>query len=205
MAKTRSQDLYSSLYLYFARELGGGESSVIDFTERFPQGVWTTRAETGCGMYLHRPPLHAEPVYRKAPVNTVEFANTGGDGIFYSFLEADAPWSDDSPVVVTFPGSMGDDPSWIVGGSLREFLRLGRRVGFFSLGDLVASAINGDRDAITALTTDAYPEWISPDEAERLDRMAAKFRLKPLRNVPALLAGWQRRYRPLVRHEKRIR
>jgi hypothetical protein len=203
VAGARSQELYGSLYLFFARELASVESSTIDFSERFPGGVWTTRADTGCGMYLHRPPLHAEPYYRKSPTNTAEFANTGGDGVFYSFLEADSPWHDHSPVVVTFPAGMDDEPSWVAGGCLRDFLRLGRWVGFFALGELVVAASQGDQDAIGRLAAREHPEWVEPEQAARLSRMATEFRLQPLTAIADRVAAWQRQLRPLIRHPDR--
>jgi hypothetical protein len=204
VARPDSRDLYNSLYLFFARELRGRETSTIDFTERFPDGLWTTCVDTGCGAVLHRPPLHVQPYYNWiAPTNTVMFANTGGDGIFYSFLEAGRPWSDRSPVVVTYPaGMLRDEPSWIVGGCLRDFLRLGRWVGFFSLGNLVVAASEGARDAIRTLAAQKHPDWISRSEARRLGRMAAAFELEPLPNVSKRIAGWQRRFGPLVRHPR---
>ncbi|MBO0698147.1 MAG: hypothetical protein J2P46_07120 [Zavarzinella sp.] len=200
MTKSRSRDLYGSLYLFFARGLGGVESSTIEFGRRHPEGVWVTRVETGCGMCLHRPPLGPEAVYTKHPANAVEFAQTGGDGVFYSFLEADGTWGDDSPVVVTFPAGFAAEPSWIAGSCLRDFLRLGRWVGFFSLGGLVVAAAAGDRDAIRALSAREHPEWVEAEQAQRLDRMAAEFKLEPLTNVAKRVVEWQERYRPLVRH-----
>lgn len=202
MAKQRTQDLYTSLYLFFASDLGGVESSTIDFTERYPKGAWTTRVETGCGIFLHRPPLHAEPVYRRSPINAVQFANTGGDGVFYSFLAPDGEWSDDSPVLVTFPASpLNDRPSYVVGKSLRDFLRLGRHLGYFSLGDHAVASLRGDRIATRLLESGRDAEWIDPDQSRQLGALAKRFRLSLMKDVRRQLLKWQKQFLPLVKYE----
>src|SRR5215469_3878526 len=88
---------YEVLYFYFAQELGNREGSFIDTGMQ-----WATVVETGCGIDLHRPPLH-NGGYRCTPANSVKFAQTGGDGCHFSFLVVDTEWTTASPVVMTCP------------------------------------------------------------------------------------------------------
>lgn len=68
------------------------------------------------------------------PLNCRTFANTGGDGEHFSLLVVDDAITENSPVVVTAPSSGGE--SYVLAASLFEFLRLGCRKGYFSLGSL---------------------------------------------------------------------
>jgi hypothetical protein len=68
------------------------------------------------------------------PLNCRTFANTGGDGAHFSLLVEDDMITETSPVVVTAPDSFSR--STVLAPSLRDFLRLGTRNGYFRLGQV---------------------------------------------------------------------
>lgn len=76
------------------------------------------------------------PTYDATPKNCLTFAGTGGDGVHFGFLDLGYGVSDDSPVVMTIPMNF-DQPNLVVGASLRDFLGLGTRLGYFCLEQLV--------------------------------------------------------------------
>lgn len=192
---------YDDLYLHFIHEPGAWEASRIEYDLEQWAVHWTTIAETNCGMYLHRPPLHRECAYRRAPLNSVEFAHTGGDGLHYSFLVLDGHWSELSPVVVTIPGLIAGGPSNVVlGENLTEFLRLGIRTGYSALHWLVdEDGRVRDGAHIEAQEAQEFAEWVEPEMATTLRRLADRYGLEPLEGVAERLAELQHRYQPLLR------
>lgn len=189
---------YDDLYWFFARELNGGEFSSLELDHENPGLRWTTQVETNCGMYLFRPPLYRECVYRRSPLNSVEFARTGGDGIHYSFLVLDGHWSELSPVVLTDP--CGETSNVVLGENLTEFLRLGIRRGYFALSYLVDEDGSIRAPArIEELEAKEFPEDVEPETAKALRLLADRYGLEPLEGVADRLVELQRRYQPLLR------
>ena len=138
------------------------------------------------GLILMAPPKHGG--YWCTPRNSAAFAGTGGDGVHYSFVNVPDTPLDSSPIVMTVP--MSDYPNIIVGASLREFLALGCRFGYFSLeqlaydfdnttdllltGEFDPAATAAERSLLQRLT-DAFDlkPWDEP--AERLETLAAQY------------------------------
>jgi hypothetical protein len=206
-SRRRPRLSYDDLYLFFVRQPESWESSSIEWNVEDLEVQWTTVTETGCGMFLYRPPLNRECVYRCAPLNSVTFGRTGGDGIHYSFLVLDGHWSEFSPVVMTDP--CGLTRNVVVGEDLTEFLRLGIRTGYFALPYHVP-----DEDGRFDKPTDAEPlgrtefaEWVEPEMARRLQRLARRFQLQPLEDPARRLVELQRRYQPFIqrRPDRRLR
>jgi hypothetical protein len=191
---------YDGLYWYFARELYNGESSIIEWGREDLEGHWTTVVETKCGMYLHRPPLYRECGYGRAPLNSVKFAHTGGDGCHYSFLVLDGHWSELSPVVVTAPTNFPSPYNFVLAGDLREFLCLGIRTGYFGLPSDVPCGGRADvrRERIRPLEANEFAEWVEPEMEAALKQLAARFGLAPLKGVAKRWAELQRRYGQLL-------
>jgi hypothetical protein len=186
--RKRSAIPYDELYLWFARELGRRETSFIDI-----ELEWTTVVDTGCGIYLHRPPLH-NGGYSCTPTNTVKFANTGGEGVHFSFLLADGEWGPTSPVVMTCPAAGGIE-NVIVGESLAEFLGLGLQTGYFALEYLAhsAAAFDSGHPFVTEhLEPKRLASWLEPEEAEILRRLGKRFGLLPWTVAGNRLAELQR-------------
>ncbi|MDX1945579.1 MAG: hypothetical protein SFU86_09225 [Pirellulaceae bacterium] len=73
--------------------------------------------------------------YWCSPINSKCFADTGGEGVHFSFMceEEDLDF-DNLPVIVTIPAALG--ASFVVGENLYEFLCLGCHRGFFALEQL---------------------------------------------------------------------
>jgi hypothetical protein len=148
-------------------------------------------------MHLLRPPFHRHPVYESPPLNIAWFAYTGGEGIFSSFLRIEEGWTDESPVIVTDPAAMPAS-NRIAGACLRDFLRLGCRVHYDVLPDLLATAIAGNTESIAHFQSDDYPEWVSARDKKHLRRLSKAFGLTPLDNVADHIAEWQRVCLPQV-------
>lgn len=71
--------------------------------------------------------------YDASPKGYLAFASTGGDGVHFS-----VPDGTDGPVVMTVPMSF-DNPNFVVGADIKEFLSLGCVYGYFSLEQLAYS------------------------------------------------------------------
>jgi hypothetical protein len=197
---------YDTLYWFFIHKLGRAESSLFEYGPEDLDGRWITVVDTGCGMFLRRPPLYRECVYRRAPLNSVKFGNTGMDGIHYSFLVLDGHWSEFSPVVMTNPCCLPRNV--VVAADLTEFLRLGIRTGYFAIpyhlpdeeGDFT------DPATVAPLESEEFAEWVEPDMAAALQRLARQFRLQPLEGTARRLAELQHQYQPLIQRpsERRL-
>lgn len=201
MARRPAQFNYDQLYWYFAREEHRLEWSTLEWDSEDPlTNYWTTSVETECGIDLRRPPLFRERTYCQAPLNSVKFARTGGDGIHYSFLVLDGHWSELSPVILTYPWRDPDCRNFVVANDLTEFLRLGIRRGYFALWAAVPNerGVAHDPAYLRELESGEFPEDIEPGERKALKRLARRFRLDPLDGVAERLAELRRRYQPLL-------
>jgi hypothetical protein len=85
------------------------------------------------GLFLHDRPKHAG--YRQTPTNSITFASIGVDGIHFGSITDGDTLDPDSPIVITIPMAF-DNPNYIVGESLYDFLCLGCRHGYSNLGNL---------------------------------------------------------------------
>jgi hypothetical protein len=85
------------------------------------------------GLILVRPMRNMG--YESTPINSATFAETGGDGVHFGFLQVSNTISEDSPVVMTVPMQC-DNPNVVVGCNLLEFLCLGSQIGYFPLEQL---------------------------------------------------------------------
>lgn len=189
--RKRAPVRFDELYLYFA--LANRETSYIEYPH------WTTVVQTECGIRLHRPPLH-NGGYWCTPSNSVQFANTGGDGCHFSFLALGEAWSEeeDWPVVMTVPASFVHNV--VVGENLTEFLQLGLYTGYFVLEGLAHSAEEFDQahpfvvDSLEPRRTD--PD-LPADSVQALARLTERFHLAPWSgNIGARLKALQRQYLP---------
>src|SRR6188474_787344 len=85
------------------------------------------------GLFLLDPPKNAG--YRQTPMNSVTFASIGVDGIHFGSVTDGDEFNPESPIVVTIPMAF-DDPNYIVGETLHDFLCLGCFHGYSNLGNL---------------------------------------------------------------------
>lgn len=94
--------------------------------------------DTECGFQIYHPEtIHHGGYEWIAPLNTVSFGTTGGDGCHFSFITTpDGRWSADSPVVLIVPGACRENGVVVVGGDLWDFLDFGLRTGYFVLENL---------------------------------------------------------------------
>jgi hypothetical protein len=85
------------------------------------------------GLFLHDPPRKAG--YDQTPKNSVTFASIGVDGIHFGSITERDKVESRMPIVLTIPMAF-DEPNYIVGESLYDFLCLGCVHGYFNLGNL---------------------------------------------------------------------
>jgi hypothetical protein len=123
------------------------------------------------GLILFIPPRNGG--YWCTPVNSLAFATTGGDGVHYSLLAIDDEFSDFSPVVMTVP--MCDTPNLIVGASLRDFLALGSRCGYFRLEQLI---YHPDR-TLEELSAKSFDAETGTVERALLNTISSHFNVTP--------------------------
>lgn len=126
--------------------------------------------------------------YDVTPINSTTFAHTGGDGVHYGFLHDDSGAR--IAVVMTVP--MASDPHRIVGTSLRDFLALGCRAGYFALEQLIYQP----EYMIAQLQADDPAK--SPDMTALLSELAHTLDLNPWPTVAARLASLDTQLRPAI-------
>ncbi len=136
------------------------------------------------------------------PANSTTFASTGGDGVHFSLLHATTTMPGAAPVVMTVPMQF-DAPNHVVGASLREFLALGCRTGYYHLERLAygwgrqEEANHLERGEWAGVGWDGQSE-----ETTVLALLAAvtqELHLAPWPNVAQRLAKLQTRCLPAVR------
>ncbi len=137
--------------------------------------------------------LCKKPKYSLGPVpaNCAVFADTGGDGVCFSFLTINGKANHKSPVIMTVPISW---PSQIVvGENLFEFLCLGSRFGFFCLEGLS----HYPKKLIKAYNDQEQQLYFSEpfgNELKLLKRLRKKFSLKPWTNIDKRLKELKKSY-----------
>lgn len=144
-------------------ELAGGDP--LD-----PTCDWNTTFDP-VGLILSAPPHNWD--YWCTPINSITFANTGGDGVHYGFLALDGEVTDSSPIVMTVPCC--DTPNMVVGENFLDFLALGCRYGYFGLEQLV----HDKRNTIHELELQRFDPEATFQELKLLDLITSTFQLKP--------------------------
>ena len=123
------------------------------------------------GLILRIPPEREG--YWCTPLNCRTFARTGGDGVHYSLVSLSDAAPDQLPIVMTVP--MSESPNVVVGESLREFLALGCRTGYFGLEGLV----HVPEETLSALERGAYDPEAEEEERRLLTEISTTFKLTP--------------------------
>jgi hypothetical protein len=138
------------------------------------------------GLILQIPPKREE--YWCTPLNAVTFARTGGDGTHYSLISVPKSKRSKQAIVMTVP--MSDDPNVIVGESLRDFLALGCRRGYFGLEGLV----HQPAETMVELKRRKYDEELTEREISMLRLIEKTFHLQPWSSPKKRLAELKRRF-----------
>ena len=100
--------------------------------ERFPH-KYLDVGLGAIGLFLHDPPKNSG--YSVTPKNSITFASIGVDGVHFGSITKGHRINPDSPVVVTIPMDF-EEPNFIVGETLHDFLCLGCQKGYWNLGNL---------------------------------------------------------------------
>ena len=155
------------------------------------------------GLKLHRP--SARDTYWCTPLNSLCFAETGRNGVHFSFLLREEELNEGSPVVMTVPGlTATGENNLILGENLWEFLCLGIRFGFVVLDQLA----DKPQEFITAYSN---PDWrptrehqvwagyaLDGRQRRLLDVLVHELNLVPWADVQKQLLQLQKRYHPLL-------
>ncbi len=141
------------------------------------------------------------------PVNCLTFATTGGEGVHFSFVVQDGKVTENSPVVITIPGTF-EHPNFIGGESLFDFLCLGFHRGYFAMETLASErffeAYASGKWPLSEVK-DRHPDWDRSegywvDERKRklLDFLIDELGLTPWKDLKTKFQRLQNRYMPLL-------
>ncbi len=127
------------------------------------------------------------PRYDATPTNGEVFATTGGDGVYFVFLDVPG-----NPVVMVVPMAF-ERAHIIVGGNLREFLCLGCMCGYFGLEQLAYDWIDTIEWIKDPRSSKQYPE-----ELRLLFALRQRFGLEPLADPYKRLKELRGQYRNCI-------
>lgn len=164
---------------------------------RFPADCFGGFSDLGLGVYS-RPKREG---YCCTPTNTLAFAGTGGNGVHFSFLVQNGKVTENSPIVITIPFNI-DQPNFIGGESLFDFLCLGYHRGYFALESLPSEK---------CFEAYASGEWepkeefdwyvglgVNENQRRVLDFLIEQLGLSPWKNLKKRFDRLQKRYLPLL-------
>jgi hypothetical protein len=171
--------------------------------KRFPAEF--DRGFGALGLILYSRPQHGG--YWCTPTNTLAFAGTGGEGVHFSFLVEDGNVTEKSPVVITIPQAF-DQPNFIGGESLFDFLCLGFHRGYFALetasSDRFFEAYASDKWPLTE-DNGRPPDWdwavgygVNEHQRKLLDFLIAEIGLSPWKDLKRKFQRLQKLYLPLL-------
>jgi hypothetical protein len=142
------------------------------------------------------------------PINTLAFAHTGGEGVHFSFLVDEGKITEHSPIVITIP-SPGDQPNYIGGASLFDFLCLGFHRGYFALETANTNrffeAYSSGKWPLSQVEG-RPPDWdwavgygVNEHQRQLLDFLIAELGLSPWNDLRRKFQQLQKRYLPLLK------
>ncbi len=171
--------------------------------KRFPTDF--DRGFSALGLILYSRPQHGE--YWCTPTNTLAFATTGGEGVHFSFLVENGTVTEKSPVVITIPPEF-DQPNYIGGESLFDFLCLGYHRGYFALETIPSERFfEAYASAKWPLSEDKGlpPDWdyavgygVNEHQRHLLDFLIAELGLSPWKDLKRKFKRLQKLYMPLL-------
>ena len=126
------------------------------------------------------------------PNNCRTFAGTRCDGIHFSLLIQNGTITEDSPVVMTFPGDPAA-PTLVAGESLYDFLCLGSHQGFFALEWLIFRR----GDPCQPYKAGGHVQGREENFGRILQFLVDRFDLRPWRSLDRL-AQLEKRYASLL-------
>jgi hypothetical protein len=159
--------------------------------KRFPSEYKWDEGLKAVGACFEKPSNVEVGGYWCSPTNVATFAQTGGDGAYYSFLVHAQRIDPDSPVILTIPDNFGEpeDANLIVGDGFRNFVRFGLRRGYFAMSQL---AFNREQ-ALADYATEG--DWPEDREKEILKLIADSLNLTPLAYTADEFESLQARFR----------
>lgn len=171
--------------------------------KRFPADF--ERGFGSLGLILYSRPQHGG--YWCTPTNTLAFAGTGGEGVHFSFLVEDNKVTEKSPVVITIPPAF-DQPNFIGGESLFDFLCLGYHRGYFALETVPSEKFfEAYATGKWPLTEDKGlpPDWdwavgygVNEHQRKLLDFLIAELGLSPWKDLKRKFQRLQKLFMPML-------
>lgn len=112
------------------------------------------------------------------PINSVTFAETGGDSVHYGLLVGAEGVNENCPVIMTLPCASNNNI--IIAESFTEFLSLGCRSGYCSIEEIEYEP----EEYFAQLDSHQYSDCVSDSETdiELLKRIEKEFSLTPWKN-----------------------
>lgn len=139
--------------------------------------------------------------YWCTPSNTLAFAGTGGDGTHFSFLVQDGRVTERSPVAMTVL-DYSEQPNYMVGESLFDFLCLGYHRGYFAMGTLPSekgfAAYSSARWRPQEEADYAIGLGINETHRELRDFVIEELQLSPWKQLKRKFQRLQKQYLPLL-------
>ncbi len=158
--------------------------------QRFPH-EYLDEGLGAVGLFLHDPPENAG--YSQTPVNSVTFAGAGVDGIHFGCVTDSSTIDPQSAVVVTIPMAF-DQPNYIIGESLYDFLCLGCRHGYSGVANLHLN----QKQTLEAFS--APPAgWFDDRAPQILELLTDELSLEPWPNVEEHFHDLQTRFMPSLK------
>jgi hypothetical protein len=168
----RLQDLYA-VAANVAEELGSSPEAVFD----------------PCGLLLEIPPRNQG--YWATPKTAFTFADTGGDGVHYSYFVDSRLPPGVVPIAMTVPMKF-DRPNVIVADTFDEFLGLGYHVGWFSLDELLYHP----EEAVEYFTQPDPDDW--PDKTALMEILRTRMNIRPVALLLERTEALTRQYASLL-------
>lgn len=135
--------------------------------------------------------------YWCTPKNVLTFATTGGNGVHFNFLIQNDSVGEHSPIVITIPNNF-DQPNYIVGESLFDFLCLGYHRGYFALEQLPWERLFEAYASSDWQPSDETDEWVgfgvNVEQRRVLELLIAEFGLSPWKDLQHKFEDLQARY-----------
>lgn len=163
-------------------------------TDRFPHDYLDVGLNA-IGLFFHSPPKNAG--YHQTPTNSITFASIGVDGIHFGAVTDGDTYDPIAPIVMTIPMAF-DDPNYIVGENLHDFLCLGCRHGYSDLGNLHLNT-GATLEHYGGPPTDFYDDR-TPGILALLE---SELSLSPWGDVPGHFADLQLRFKHTLRSPDR--
>jgi len=166
---------------------------VHDLTKQLYPHEYLDEGLGAIGLFLYDPPTKS--AYPATPLNSVTFGGIGVDGIHFCSITDEPEVDPMAPVVMCIPMAL-EIPNFVVGETLHDFLCLGCRHGYSSLGSLHLNPEEVIR------YYESPPERFFDERSESmLQTLSAELSLEPWTDFRGRLEELESKYSKLLRSQ----